>query len=158
MALIIIIILLSVITKRFFYFFKMIFLFNFIFCFNFLYCSLWFSPTKNSLRKKKTRQSGASDSQQLNVIICKSWNKYETNWHETTACMVFAHTQGKNMFRGSFSISFDCTSHCFHHTGRAHSHTHTKASSLPPFLTYFVTALTCRRAKKRQTTFFWWNS
>jgi hypothetical protein len=97
----------------------------------------------------KTRQASSSNSQQLNVIIRKSRNKYETNWHETTT----PHTH-KNMLRGSFSIhshffrvAFYCTSHCFvyHTNSRSFIHTHThKLFPFHPFpLLWHVSIYDC---------------
>lgn len=65
-------------------------LFNFIFWSFFtifIECGmvqLFFFCLQNFSIPKETRQTSPNNSQQLNIIICKSRNKYETNWHETT--------------------------------------------------------------------------
>lgn len=94
----------------------------------------------------KTRQSSSKTSQQLNVIICKSSNKYETNWHETTAAWC-AQTQWQTTCSGVVSAPVLIFSLPFIAPLIIHACTHTLLrsleSSLPTFsdMLRFMTAL-----------------
>jgi hypothetical protein len=111
--------------------------FNFFTSLHFSCFSSWQNCHEKVEQKQKTRQARFSNSQQLNVIICKSRNKYETNWHETTAAW-HVRTHKQPFLSGVVStlaaLSFYCTS-ARTQARSAHSHS-AEQSTNHPFLLF----------------------